>query len=227
VAGIVTEHAQMYDHMTGLQNLLFFAALFGMTADAAQKQAASLLEQLGLTDAKDKKLAAYSTGMRQRLSLARAMIHEPEILFLDEPTSGLDPESAKNVNNMITHLARECGTTIFLCTHQLRYAQEMCTYYGLIDNGKLLAKGTIDELRADVSPGMTVSVRADRIPESMDVQPKPDGYYDIRVSAEEEIPVIVREIVGSGGNVYHVSAHKPTLEEIYFALLERQQERRG
>ena len=226
-SGIVTEHAQMYDNMTGMQNLLFFAALFGLTTDTARRRASSLLDQLALTGAKDKKLATYSTGMRQRLSLARAMIHEPKILFLDEPTSGLDPESAKNVNDMIASLARENGTTIFLCTHQLRYAQELCTCYGLVDHGILLAKGTIEELRADVSPGMTVSVRADKIPDKITAYEKPGGTFDIHVSAEDEIPAIVREIVSNGGNVYHVSAHEPTLEEIYFALLERRQQKRA
>ena len=80
------------------------------------------MERLDLTDAKQRRLSAYSTGMRQRLSLARAMMHSPQILFLDEPTSGLDPESAQNVNSLIKELAIN-GTTVFLCTHQLRYAQ--------------------------------------------------------------------------------------------------------
>jgi len=211
VAGVLTEHAQMYDNMTGMQNLLFFGALFGLEAATARQRAASLLERLHLTDAVDKKLGAYSTGMRQRLSLARAMLHEPQILFLDEPTSGLDPESAKDVNEMIAQLARE-GATIFLCTHQLRYAQELCTCYGLVDHGLLLANGTLKELRTDVSPGMTLSIRTSA------------GMQEIHVGSEEEIPGIVREIVSGGGNVYHVSAQEPTLEEIYFALLER---RRG
>jgi len=200
--------------MTGMQNLLFFGALFGLEAAAARRRAASLLERLHLTDAADKKLAAFSTGMRQRLSLARAMLHEPKILFLDEPTSGLDPESAKDVNDMIAQLARE-GATVFLCTHQLRYAQELCTCYGLVDRGLLLANGTLKELRADVSPGMTLSLRTS------------EGLQDIHVGSEEEIPGIVRDIVARGVNVYHVSAHEPTLEEIYFALLERRRERRS
>ena len=215
VAGVLTEHAQMYDNMTGMQNLLFFGALFGLTEDTARQRAEVLLERLHLTDARDKKLAAYSTGMRQRLSLARAMLHEPKILFLDEPTSGLDPESAKDVNDMIAGLAREGGATIFLCTHQLRYAQELCTCYGLVDRGRLLANGTIEELRAAVSPGMTLTVRTS------------EGVQETHVSLEEEIPAIVREIVNSGASVYHVSAQEPTLEEIYFALLERRRGRRA
>ena len=219
VAGVVTEHAQMYDNMTGMQNLLFYAALFGIAAGDARLRAASVMEQLQLTDAKDKKLAAYSTGMRQRLSLARAMLHQPKILFLDEPTSGLDPESVKNVNDMIASLALEKGTTVFLCTHQLRYAQELCTCFGLVDRGTLLALGTLDELRKDNTPGLAVRVEADRIQEGVNAKTIGDGVYEINVSAREEIPSIVRRIVETGGNVYHVSARKATLEEIYFSLL--------
>ena len=215
VAGVLTEHAQMYDDMTGMQNLLFFGALFGLAESTARQRAASLLDRLHLADAGAKKLAAYSTGMRQRLSLARTMLHEPKILFLDEPTSGLDPESAKDVNDMIAQLAREGGATVFLCTHQLRYAQELCTCYGLVDQGLLLAKGTLKELRRDVSPGMTLTVRTS------------DGMQEIHVSSEDEIPEIVRDIVNRGGSVYHVSAHEPTLEELYFTLLERRREGRN
>ena len=146
LAGIVTEHAQMYDNLTGIENLMFYAAAFGME-QKGKWRAESLLKELELTEAKDQKLATYSTGMRQRLSLARALLHHPKVLFLDEPTSGLDPESAQNVNQMIHNLACKEGITVFLCTHQLRYAQEICTRYGLIDQGILLASGTIDELR--------------------------------------------------------------------------------
>lgn len=100
VSGVVTEHARMYDNLTGMQNLIFYAELFGLPADEAAGRAEALLREMELEEAKDRKLAAWSTGMRQRLSLARALIHGPKILFLDEPTSGLDPESAQNVNRM-------------------------------------------------------------------------------------------------------------------------------
>ena len=127
LSGVVTEHAQMYDNLTGMQNLIFYASVFGISIREAQKRAVFLLKRLKLEEASNQKLSTYSTGMRQRLSLARALIHRPKVLFLDEPTSGLDPESAQSVNQLIQEMAKREGTTIFLCTHQLRYAQEICT----------------------------------------------------------------------------------------------------
>ena len=167
VSGVLTEHARMYDHMTGLENLVFYAQIFGIPEDEGKRRAKELLEKLELEEAAGQKLAAYSTGMRQKLSLARAMIHRPEVLFLDEPTSGLDPESAQNVNRLIRELAGEQGTTVFLCTHQLRYAQEICTRYGLIEEGRLLAEGTLPKLREEVSPGARLLIRADHLPDQI------------------------------------------------------------
>ena len=226
ISGVITEHAQMYDNLTGIQNLAFYANMFGMSAKGSEERALALLNSLDLMEAKDRKLAAYSTGMRQRLSLARAMIHSPKILFLDEPTAGLDPESVHSVNNMIHNLAKENGTTVFLCTHQLRYAQEICTNYGLIDEGVLLAVGPLDKLREIIFPGLTVTIKADRYPEGLNDQQDENGALEINVNCEDEIPAIVRRIIENGGNIYHVSAHKLSLEEIYFALTRRRSEQK-
>lgn len=226
VSGVVTEHAQMYDNLTGQENLVFYGEVFGIPRSESRDRAAALLERLELADAKDKRLAAYSTGMRQRLSLARAMIHRPQMLFLDEPTSGLDPESAQSVNNMIKELAHEKGTTVFLCTHQLRYAQEVCSSYGLIDEGVLLAAGSIDALRSRLFSGMKVRIKGDRFPEKIAFAHKDGQWSEIHVQTEEEIPPIVRRIVENGGNIYSVSASKLSLEEIYFSLLEQRKQKK-
>lgn len=220
MAGVITEHAQMYDHLSGMDNLIFYGTLFGMNRSACEKRAKDLLKRLDLTDAQHRKLSAYSTGMRQRLSLARALMHSPEILFLDEPTSGLDPESAQNVNTLIRELATG-GTTIFLCTHQLRYAQEICTTYGLMNKGSLLATGNIEKLRTMVSPKVKVRVKASHIPNNMEYQKVGEHIYDIDVNSEHEIPLIVNSIVEAGGDIYHVSEEQMSLEEIYFSLIDR------
>ena len=191
--GVVTEHAQMYDNLTGFDNLIFYASVFGIASEEGKKRADTLLEQLGLQEAADQKLSAYSTGMRQRLSLARALIHRPKVLFLDEPTSGLDPESAQNVNEMILKLAIEDGVTVFLCTHQLRYAQEICTRFGLIDQGCLLAAGTLSQLREQVCSGIVLQIRADRLPAGLSFASAGGNYYETKLQREEEIPGMIRQ----------------------------------
>ena len=224
ISGIVTEHAQMYDSLSGFQNLVFYGKLFGLDEKQCIVRAEELLAELDLSSAKDRMLSAYSTGMRQRLSLARALMHRPKILFLDEPTSGLDPQSTLDVNSMIKNLAREEGTAVFLCTHQLRYAQEICSSYGLIDRGTLFASGTIDELRSMVSGSLKVLVRSDILPAGLPFGAAENGYAEITAGSEEEIPDIVRKITEAGGRIYHVSAQKISLEDIYFSLLEKRKE---
>jgi len=220
LSGVVTERAQMYNNLSGLQNLIFFGEVFGIDTEETKRRAVEILESLELSDAKDRKLLEYSTGMRQRLSLARAMLHQPKILFLDEPTSGLDPESAQNVNNLIKGLARDKGITVFLCTHQLRYAEEICTKYGLISEGNMLAAGSLDELHSLVFSGMTVKIKSDKYPHGLSL--RQDGEYMLtEVNSQDDIPPLVKQIINSGGNVYHVSAQKHSLEEIYFALIEK------
>lgn len=219
--GVVTEHAQMYDHMTALENLQFYGTLFGMNRSECADRAKLLLHRLELADVMDRKLATYSTGMRQRLSLARALLQRPQILFLDEPTSGLDPESAQNVNSLIQEQAAK-GITVFLCTHQLRYAQEICTTYGLMDKGHLFATGNITELRAMMSANRRVRVKASCLPKDMVYKEVGDHMYDIDMASEHDIPLIVKRIVEAGGDLYQVLEQQMSLEEIYFSLINRE-----
>ena len=227
LSGIVTEHAQMYDNLTGIENLLFYATAFGLKQKEGKRRGELLLRELDLTEAKDRKLATYSTGMRQRLSLARALLHRPKVLFLDEPTSGLDPESAQNVNQMIQNLARKEGITIFLCTHQLRYAQEICTRYGLIEQGSLLASGTLEELRARVFITKTLCVCASAVPDGLNFIKRGANEFEVNIRDKKEIPGLVRKIVEAGEDIYSVNLMEPSLEDIYFALTTGRKEDRG
>ena len=223
MSGVVTEHAQMYDSMSGMQNLIFYASVYGISAKEGQRRAGALLRRLGLEEAEDQKLSSYSTGMRQRLSLARALIHRPKVLFLDEPTSGLDPESAQSVNSLIRDLAKSEGVTVFLCTHQLRYAQEICTRYGLMAQGRLLATSTLDELRNKVASGISLEICGDHMPEELGFLRTGERQYESRIRSDKEIPDLVRKIVTGGGDIYSVNVKKTSLEDIYFSLTAREE----
>ena len=156
------------------------------------------------------------------ISIDEFIGYEPQILFSDEPTSGLDPKSAQNVHAMIRSLANEHGITVFLCTHQLRYAQEICTRYGLMAKGRLIAEGTLESLRASVCPGITLKLKARGIPSHLPCRKTEDMTYEADIRDESEIPGLVRQIVESGGEIYHVSAKFPSLEDIYFSLTRNQ-----
>lgn len=220
LTGVLTEHAGIYDHLTGIDNLSFFGQLFGMSKSDSEAKGMQLLEKLGLSDAAQVKLKSYSTGMRQRLSLARTLIHSPKLLFLDEPTSGLDPESTKSVNELLLELSKEEGTTIFLCTHQLRYAQEICNEYGLMDNGKLLALGSLEQLRKRTFNSYKLTIETDFMPQTIDSKQISEDTYELSLQEKSEIPVLVKEIVQQGGNISQVTPTDYSLEDIYFALLE-------
>ena len=145
--------------------------------------------------------------------------------------SGLDPESAQNVNRMIRSLARQEDIAVFLCTHQLRYAQEICTRYGLIDEGRLVAAGNLEELRSRAFAESRVRIRAGNWKDEENIRKCRDkeaaenpgknngiGTYSVPVSSAEEIPAIVRRMVQAGADIYEVEEEIPSLEEVYFAL---------
>ena len=144
--GVVTESASLDARLTARDNLGIYADLFGVPRDEVAPRTEALLARFGLADRADDRVATYSTGMRQRLMLARALLHEPEIMFLDEPTAGLDPVAARQVHELIGRLAREERRTVFLCTHNLVEAQRLCDRVAVLEHGRLAALGTPGEL---------------------------------------------------------------------------------
>jgi len=213
VSGVVTEHGGMYDHMNGLDNLLFYGSMFNLTPAETKQRAWELLDRLNLLEASNRKLKTYSTGMRQRLGLARAMLHRPKLLCLDEPTAGLDPFNVAVVNEMIHEIAVENKTSIFLCTHQLRYAQEISNSYGLINKGHMLAQGSFEELSklTEQQDKIIVEYRkkdSEQLTEETFV-----------LNNFDETPTIVNKLVNDGASIYSVKKVVPLLEDIYFALL--------
>lgn len=220
VCGVVTESARMYGQLSGMENLLFFAETSGMEHKAAKTRAQELLKDMELSDAAGKKLKEYSTGMAQRLSLARALINRPRVLFLDEPTSGLDPENAQAVNRMISSLSRREGVTVFLCTHQLRYAQDICTRYGILEKGSMLACGTLESMSrtAEISTRASFRLGDGEAPENF-IRAE-NGWWQREVSGEEEMPGLLKELTDAGHEIYEARVLTPTLEDVYFRYVQ-------
>jgi ABC-2 type transport system ATP-binding protein len=150
--GYVADGPFLYPKLTGREFLAFIAALYRMDRRTAAAQADELITLFELTDKADELVEGYSHGMRQKLALAAALVHDPQVLFLDEPTSGLDPRSARTVKDLLLGLAQR-GRTVFFSTHVLEIAQNMCDRVAIINGGELIAIGTLDELRAQARAG--------------------------------------------------------------------------
>ena len=150
--GYLADPPFLYDQLTGWEFLEFIAELYGVTFENVHQRARRLLELLELEERVGELVEGYSHGMRQKLALVGTLLHEPQVLFLDEPTAGLDPRSARAVKDLLVELARR-GRTVFLSTHILEIAQHMCHRVGIINEGELIAVGSLDELREQARSG--------------------------------------------------------------------------
>jgi ABC-2 type transport system ATP-binding protein len=144
--GYLAETPYLYPKLSGREFLAFMAGLYGVPGSLARQRAGRLLSLFELADKADELVETYSHGMRQKLALGGALLHEPPVLFLDEPTSGLDPRSARLVKDLLVGLV-ERGHTVFLSTHVLEIAEQLCHRVGIINHGEVIATGTLDELR--------------------------------------------------------------------------------
>lgn len=142
----VPDQPNLYPKLTGWDYLQFIASVFQVPGDVFQERANELLGIFGLTDRADELIESYSHGMKQKIAISGALVHNPDILFLDEPTVGLDPKSARNLKNLLRKRCDE-GMTAFLTTHILEIAEQMCDRIGIISDGSIIALGTMDELR--------------------------------------------------------------------------------
>lgn len=147
ITGYVPDNAFLYEKLTGREMLDLTGDLWRITTKRRQSKIDDLLQLFDLTDKRDELIQNYSRGMRQKLSLACALLHEPKVLLLDEPTVGLDPKSSRLLKQVLRELANR-GTTVFVSTHILEIAERLCDRVAIINQGKIIAQGTLEELRA-------------------------------------------------------------------------------
>ena len=159
--GVVPETSNAYTDLTAWQNLMLMGELYGVARAQAARRSSELLTVLGLIDRRDQKVQAYSKGMKQRLILAMALLHEPKLLFLDEPTSGLDVQSTQMILAMLRDMNRD-GTTIFLTTHNMEDANRLCHRIGIIRNGRMVAIDAPEKLKTAIDRVHTIEVSFDR-----------------------------------------------------------------
>ncbi|MGY4690700.1 ABC transporter ATP-binding protein [Salibacterium sp. K-3] len=149
----VPDQPALYEKLTGWEYIRFIASVFGLSAREAERKAGRLFELFSLEQRVDELIEGYSHGMKQKMALTGALLHDPDVIFLDEPTVGLDPKSAKTLKDLLRQLCDD-GTTVFVSTHILEIAQEMCDRIGIIRDGRIAALGTMEELRGESSASL-------------------------------------------------------------------------
>ncbi len=232
--GVLTETPSLDERLTGRENLEIYAALYGVPQREVAARVQELLELFHLEDRAEEKAGDYSKGMKQRLALARAMIHRPELLFLDEPTSGLDPMATRHVHDMITQLSHDEERTVFLCTHNLDEAQKLCDRVAVLEHGRLIALGTAAELARDRGGSQRLELTVAPGDEEMAIRllmeapgvsaRREDGTIVASGAERETIPNLVTSLASAGVRIYQVAPQETSLEDVYFALHGEQEE---
>ncbi|CAM5220311.1 ABC-2 type transport system ATP-binding protein OS=Ureibacillus acetophenoni OX=614649 GN=SAMN05877842_10713 PE=4 SV=1 [Ureibacillus acetophenoni] len=223
MSGIVTESAGLYHQMSGEENLRFFADLYGVTN---KNRIVELLMLFDLIEHKDKQVGKYSTGMKKRLALAKALLHKPEILFLDEPTNGLDPDGIKLVLSYLKKYNEETGTTMIICSHVLHQLENVCHSFAFIDEGTIVEQGSLETLAEKYIDTLMVQVETTLKPPTTDYL----GYkYSVaennklifELKSKHEISKLLNEILKTD-QVFSVTHLNTDLESIYFEVRGKQ-----
>ncbi len=223
--GILTEAPGLYERLSAEKNLSIYARLYGVRDVAGQVE--KYLRLLGLWDERKRAVAEFSKGMKQKLAIARALVHEPRVLFLDEPTAALDPEAARVVRDFIEELKGQ-GRTIFLCTHNLDEADRLCDRIAVFKQ-RLIQVDTPQNLRQQlygrkvairlraITPALVARIQALPFVQDVHIQ---DGQIVVALDdPDNQNPQIVRALVEAGADVQYVGELHHSLEEVYFKLI--------
>ncbi|HEY5628432.1 MAG TPA: ABC transporter ATP-binding protein [Candidatus Limnocylindrales bacterium] len=227
--GALLEHAGLYERMTARGNLDFYGRVWRLPPPDRERRIRELLEGLGLWDRRDEIVGAWSRGMKQKLAVARALLHRPKLVFLDEPTAGLDPIAAAALRDDLTQLARQEGVTVFLTTHNLAEAEKLCDQVAVIRAGRLLAVGPPDMLRSQarrnrveitgrgLDERVAGSLGADPAVESAELG---EGRLTLRLRDGHDSAPLVARLVHEGVAIDEVRKGGADLEEAFLALME-------
>lgn len=230
--GVLTEQHGLYERMRGLEYLDFFGRIYRLSANYRQKRALHLMERFGLGDALQKRVGEYSKGMKQKLALVRALLHDPPVLLLDEPTSAMDPQSARLVRDAIREL-RQDARTIILTTHNLTEAHELADAIGVIRRGRMIAQGNFATLSGRFVGLPTMELRTvqplnglvQAIGDLVTIKASGEDYilYTTPTPAETNTQLL-RRVLDSGVDVLTLSRISQTLEEVYLNIVEEDEE---
>ncbi len=233
--GVLTEQHGLYERMKAVEYLDFFGRVYHMPLETRRKRTYDLMERFGLTFALDKQLGEYSKGMKQKLALVRAMLHDPPVLLLDEPTSAMDPQSAKLVRDAIVELQHE-GRTFLITTHNLAEAQALANRIAIIRRGRIIANGDFNELAHHFvgDPRMELHVRgrlnglAKEIGDMVTVEESGENWMRFRVADPNATnPALIQRMINLGVEIVTLAPLTETLEEIYLQVVKEDEQQKG
>jgi ABC-2 type transport system ATP-binding protein len=202
--GVAPQALALYDLLSGVENLRFFGEMYGLAGSALRNRVDWSLDFVGLTDRARDRVAEYSGGMKRRLNLASALVHDPDLVLLDEPTVGVDPQSRNQIFENILDLKRQ-GCTLIYTTHYMEEAARLCDRVAIVDKGRLLALGTVDELLRTYGARPTLFAQTDQ------------GEH--RVETEDPLAELNR--LAASGTVATFHMERPTLEQVFLQLTGR------
>jgi ABC-2 type transport system ATP-binding protein len=226
VIGAALQEAALDPLLTGRDHMRLQTTLQGVPKAERRPRGDELLERVGLADAADRKVRGYSGGMKRRLDLALALVHQPRVLFLDEPTTGLDPSSRADLWHEVARLAREDGVTVFLTTQYLEEADVLADRVGIIDHGRIVAEGTPDALKAEIGRPSVQAVPVER--DDRDTLagvlarfgapvPAAPGAAAVRLESGEDLVAVVRALDAAELRVADLQLHQPSLDDVFLA----------
>lgn len=230
-SGALLEHTGLYERLSALDNLEFYARIWHIPTAERQKRIHDLLAEVDLWDRRDDVVVNWSRGMKQKLAVARALIHQPKLVFLDEPTAGLDPVAAAALREDLDNLARRQGVTVFLTTHNLSEAERLCSMVAVIRQGRLMAVGSPDELRQrqgqnrmevvgrNIGESALAAVR--QRPEVTGVHME-NGHMVVNLRDEADSAALVPLLVANGVQIDEVRKGKSSLEDVFLTLMEEE-----
>lgn len=229
--GALLEHSGLYERLSAIDNLDYYGRIWRIPAAKRSERIRELLEPLGLWERRHELVKTWSRGMKQKLAIARALLHRPQLIFLDEPTAGLDPIAAAALRDDLSALVEREGVTVFLTTHNLAEAEKLCHRVGIIRQGRLLAQGSLADLRHHDTLQLEIAGRNFTPQALAALQSQPNvkrveangARLIVELSATSDPAPLVKLVIDYGGQIEEVRRNHASLEEVFLTLMEEEE----
>jgi len=228
---VVPQEIALYPELTAQENLAFFGGLYGLKGAELKRAIDEALELVGLSERRHDVVKRYSGGMKRRINIAAALLHDPKLVIMDEPTVGIDPQSRNHILDTVRRLNRERGLTVLYTSHYMEEVEQLCDRVYVMDHGEVIAAGTLDEVRALAGDEGTVLLQADAYPAGMvpALEALPGaasvvaGEDGVRIARSAQLPLVevLRAAEAAGASVTNLSVSTASLEDVFLHLTGR------